>query len=359
MLAPWIISVYPTILTAKGVIAGLLAGRLGTALHIGTIYPRFTSNTRVFHNLFDAIIVVNLIASLLMSSISVIFGMFFWGIKIGNIIEIILNVIATMTLGLTISFITVYISFLSFRFGWDPDIVVYPVISSTADAIITIYYGLVITMSFLLSSLGRIIIVAIDIICLALVAITILRNIYEREFIKSIKEILLTLLIVAFLVNVTGTFLERISTIIEKRREIYTVYPVLIDMIGDVGSVIGSTATTRLALGLIDSTAKDLGRLKEHIFSSWFSSIIILTVLSAVSLTLNNMLKPPYFAELILILLIVDVIAIPLIIIISYLVSILTFRRGLDPDNFVIPIESSLSDNIATASLLLAILILR
>ena len=44
--APWIIAVYPTILSAKGTVGGLLAGRLGTSLHIGTIYPRFFGNTK-------------------------------------------------------------------------------------------------------------------------------------------------------------------------------------------------------------------------------------------------------------------------------------------------------------------------
>jgi len=36
-------------------------------------------------------------------------------------------------------------------------------------------------------------------------------------------------------------------------------------------------------------------------------------------------------------------------------VAILTYRRGWDSDNFVIPIESSLADSITTISLLLAL----
>ncbi|MEM3956489.1 MAG: hypothetical protein QW424_07080, partial [Candidatus Bathyarchaeia archaeon] len=103
MLSSWIIAIYPAILTAKGVIAGNLAGRLGTSLHVGTIYPRFTGNTKAFYNLFDTIVVVSLIVSLSMSSIAMVFGLLFWEIGIGNFIEIILNVTATMALGLTIS----------------------------------------------------------------------------------------------------------------------------------------------------------------------------------------------------------------------------------------------------------------
>jgi len=42
-------------------------------------------------------------------------------------------------------------------------------------------------------------------------------------------------------------------------------------------------------------------------------------------------------------------------VIIAYAVGILTYRKGWDPDNFVIPIESSLADTITTISLLVAL----
>ena len=38
---------------------------------------------------------------------------------------------------------------------------------------------------------------------------------------------------------------------------------------------------------------------------------------------------------------------------ISISVAVLTFRKGLDPDNFVIPIESSLADILTTISLVI------
>jgi cation transporter-like permease len=46
--AGWVIAVYPAILSAKGVIGGLLSGRLSTALHLGTIHPSFFGNTKSF-----------------------------------------------------------------------------------------------------------------------------------------------------------------------------------------------------------------------------------------------------------------------------------------------------------------------
>ena len=40
-LATWVIAIYPSILKGRGVINGILSGRLGTALHLGTIKPQF------------------------------------------------------------------------------------------------------------------------------------------------------------------------------------------------------------------------------------------------------------------------------------------------------------------------------
>jgi cation transporter-like permease len=41
--------------------------------------------------------------------------------------------------------------------------------------------------------------------------------------------------------------------------------------------------------------------------------------------------------------------------VIAYTVAIYTFRRGWNPDNFVIPIESSLADTLTTAAIIIAL----
>jgi cation transporter-like permease len=53
----------------------------------------------------------------------------------------------------------------------------------------------------------------------------------------------------------------------------------------------------------------------------------------------------------------VNILAASLIILVSYSVAILTYQKGLDPDNFEIPIESSLADSITTISLLVALVL--
>ena len=78
-LSPWAIALYPAIVSVKGVISGLLTGRLSTALHLGTVYPKFFGNTKSFYKLIEAMVVLTLATSATISVIAILFGTLFWG----------------------------------------------------------------------------------------------------------------------------------------------------------------------------------------------------------------------------------------------------------------------------------------
>jgi len=357
-LSPWIIAMYPAVLSAKGMIGGLLSGRLSTALHIGTISPRLFGNTRSFHKLYQAIIVVTLITSVTLSLISVVFGSLLWGISLVNVFDILAVVVATMTLGLSFTLVSIIIAFVTFKKGLDPDVLVYPIMSTVADLGITVCYIIVLNLFFLNGFAGKQFVLAVGLAQVLIVLFLFFRNVHEREFTKTIREALLTLVFVAFIVNVTGTVLSRISRIVEGRKEIFTVYPALIDTVGDVGSVIGSTATTKLALGLLTPSFKSLKKHAAQILGAWTASLVMFTVFSALSLLLNGVFGLDAFLSFSSLLLTSNLIAVAVIALISFTISILTYRRGLDPDNFVIPIESSLADSVTSVALLIVLLLM-
>jgi mgtE-like transporter len=76
------------------------------------------------------------------------------------------------------------------------------------------------------------------------------------------------------------------------------------------------------------------------------------------TLTFYGTLNVASLTNLLTILLISNVIAFTFIVIVSYGISILTFKRGLDPDNFVIPLQSSLADALTTVALFVTLLLL-
>ena len=356
-LSPWAIALYPAIISAKGVIEGLLSGRLSTALHLGTVYPRFFMNTKSFYKLIEAVIVLTLATSVAMSTISLVFGHLFWGITFADFPAILSVVVATMAIGLVLLLVTIKVAFISFKRGLDPDVVVYPVMSTVATIFITFCFIVTLNLFFCSNYLGRYIIVILGLFHVLLVLYIFPRNMREPEFIKTIRESLVALMFVAFIVNITGTILKGISDFVRDRKEIYTVYPALIGLVGDVGSVVGSTATTKLALGLLTPSLSSIRNHAKNIFSAWVASIAMFVVLAVSGLSIHGLFSLSAFSSLISILLIANVIAVTMIVLLSYAVSILTFQKGLDPGNFVIPIESSFAASVTSVALLMALLL--
>ena len=291
----------------------------------------------------------------MLALVASLFGIFFWGTTIVDSMAILGVVTATMAVSLVfISPVTVAVSVLSYRRGLDPDIIVYPVISTVADIIVTACYISVLSVFFSLSHTGYYLIGLLNLIFLCLVLYILFKDIREKEFVKTIRESFLTLVSVAFIVNVTGSFLYRITEVIGGRPEIYVVYPALIDTMGDVGSIVGSTATTKLALGMLKPSFASIRQHSTEIGGAWTASLAMFTLYSVISSLMQgvpvlNLLR---FTAM---LYATNIVAASCMILIAYAVGILTYRRGWDPDNFVIPIESSLADTITTISLLIVL----
>ena len=133
------------------------------------------------------------------------------------------------------------------------------------------------------------------------------------------------------------------------------VYPALIDTVGDVGSIIGSTVTTKLALGTIKPKFSSIKRQLTVVFSSWLASLVLFVCYALISSFANELTSLGGILQFVSQLLIANALAVAVMVCISYSIAIFTYKRGLNPDNFVIPIESSLADTVTTAAVLVAL----
>lgn len=349
---PWIIVLYPGIISLRGVIGGLFAGRLSTGLHLGTIPASLSgSNTKRFHLLWGSIIFLTFESSLLLGLVAVFFRMVSGSaLNILNVLTIFGTLVATMGLSiLVISPLTIAIAFSSFKKGLDPDIIVYPIESTMADILVTICYFIV--LNLLLSEIGLMIVTSVCIVFTGFVFGIFYRSRGETEFLRTLKESFYMMVVVAVIVNITGYVLSNISEFVGKKPQIYVVYPAIIDTMGDVGAIVGSTATTKLALGSLDSSVKSIRNHRIQIAAAWIASAAMFMIYALIS----SLYRPPSSVlealTFLFLLLSTNFFAGIIIIFISFSVAVLTFKKGLDPDNFVIPLESSLADAITTVSL--------
>jgi mgtE-like transporter len=349
---PWIIVLYPGVISLRGVIGGLFAGRLSTGLHLGTIPASLSgSNTKRFYLLWGSIIVLTFESSLLLGLVAVLFQMVSGSaLNILNVLTIFGTLFATMGLSiLVISPLTIAIAFSSFKKGLDPDIIVYPIESTIADILVTICYFTV--LSLLLSGIGLMIVILACVVFTGFVLGIFYRSRRETEFLRTLKESFYMIVVVAIMVNITGYVLSTISEFVGQKPKIYVVYPAIIDTMGDVGAIVGSTATTKLALGSLDSSVRSIRNHRIQIAAAWIASAAMFMIYALIS----SLYRPPSSVldalTFLFLLLATNFFAGIIIIFISFSVAILTFQKGLDPDNFVIPLESSLADAITTVSL--------
>lgn len=354
-LAPWTLALFPGILSIRGAIGGLFSGHLSTGLHLGTVKPRYTKNTREFYLLFYAIITLTLESSIVIGLVASFFNVFLWNASIIDCVSIIAVVTSTMGLSIIlISPITMAVSVLSFRHGLDPDITIYPVMATVADILVTLCYILELNVFFSLRPIGGHLIGLTSLIFLSLMIYIVSRNAREERFVKTIKEFFVVLTLVAFIVNFTGSLLNEIREVVGNRPEIFVAYPALISTVGAVGSIVGSTATTKLFLGMLKSSFSSIKQHLTEIGGAWIASMVMFMLYSVVASFASetstfNVLK------LTVQFIMTNILAVSAIVVVSYTVAILTYRRGWDSDNFVIPIESSLADSITTISLLVAL----
>jgi len=350
----WTLALLPGILSIRGAIGGLFSGRLSTGLHLGTVKPSYTENTREFYLFFYSIVTLTLESSVVVGLVASLFNVVLWEASIVDCVSIMVVAISTMGLSIVlISPITIAVSILSFRRGLDPDVIVYPVVATVADILVTLCYILELNI-FFSSPLGGYLIGLTSLIFLWAVLYIVFRNVKEASFVKTIEEFFVVLVLVAFIVNVTGSLLNEIREVVGNRSEIYVVYPALIDTVGSVGSIVGSTATTKLFLGVLKSSFSSIKEHLTEIGGAWMASMIMFTLYSAIS-SFTSGTAAFHLLRFTVQLVTTNILAVSVMVIVAYAVAIFTYRRGLDPDNFVIPIESSLADSITTVSLLAAL----
>lgn len=347
----WSVILYPGILCIRGAIGGVFSGNLTTGLHEGSIKPSFRKNTYKFRILVESITLSTFLGSLLISLFSYLSASFVIRDISRDFMSMILVSMSTMSLSiLTISPFTIVTAFLAYRRGLDPDTLVYPITSTIADIILTLVY--VITLRVYL--VDKTYIFFIDGVFFITVIFILIRDYEEKELISSLKENFIMLLLVSLIINVAGSTL---GEIVDKFNVegLYILYPALIDTVGDIGSIVGSVATTMLILGYARPNISLVVDNLENIMGAWSASLIMFLLYAFISFIVSPLAN---LLLLIYIVLSTNIIAVPLIVLISHLTAILTYRKGFNPDNFVIPVEASLSDTITTLSLLLSLLFL-
>ncbi len=144
----------------------------------------------------------------------------------------------------------------------------------------------------------------------------------------------------------SGTLLSNNKEILYTFPIILLVLPSLNSLIGDISTVLISRLTSHLYLGTLSPKIKVSDRLKQD-----FYGLLMTILLSLVALiSLGYLLGSATGIQIVNPLLIISIIIITILIlfglmfVLLFISSIFIFKKGKDPNNFLIPMVTSLAD---------------
>lgn len=166
---------------------------------------------------------------------------------------------------------------------------------------------------------------------------------------KIVKESTKVLIFTAILSTVGGIGLEYIQSNLVRLVPLLILLPGLNNMVGDFGIVISSRFTTMLYLGQIkrkgDLFSKQGYRLLKKIWGIAFLSAVYLSALAyAISLFKGGSFNLGFFIKLVSAIILITL---TLVVSLSFVLSMLglyLYKKGKDPNNYLIPIATSISD---------------
>ncbi len=342
-LRPWIIMMYPLVLSSRGAINGVLSGKIGTGLHTRLIEPNFRRNTRYYHSILASVMNLSLFSSILATFIIFIITFSIYRISINEIDEIFFSCLVANALSVIVMApFASGLGFLSYKKGLDPDIYLYPISATIADIWTTICY--VFTLGIILwfhNIYGQL----VYFFGILFIIITVSFNIIFRKdeaYWKTLKEASWMILAVIPISAISGISLSKVMIYIKNSPGLLSVYPALINTLGAAGAIFGSLSTTKLALGLIKTQLREIrGEFKDLIQIGIAVSFMYI-LYGAIAYYISGNLVSFVIIALSLIILF------PIIILLTFSIGIIAFIQGLDPDNFIIPIETTLTDCLLT-----------
>ncbi|NHJ40352.1 MAG: hypothetical protein FK731_10000 [Asgard group archaeon] len=366
----WILLVYGPLLAARGDIA-VLAGKLGTGLHLGTVKPSFRKNTPIYKSLVASTLTIAMLDAFLVGLITYIMNLLTFpdDLKILNPTLFFVIPIIVMAIAALISTqITSAVSFFVYKRGLNPDVYVIPVMSTTNNILITliyagtlkvlkpwstentveigekIYYGIAQGSEMIRSY------VAIIPAIVALVGIfyIILKNRKEHEYRKMMREALFAVFASALIGTVTGVTLTQGEVALEKYPQLLVAFPALIGTVVDQNAITANLLITDFSAGYVEAEIKSIR--KPSVFVKFLgigTGGIVVTILLA---TIGTFIKwgvittKWYVVLVIIVTVMANILAYLIVGSLIFVLSIVAFKREIDPDNFAIPLTACLAD---------------
>lgn len=342
---PALLILIPPAIDMRGNIFASLGSRLGTYLHTGEIDIDRKSGI-LNENIFSSFT--------LTFSMSFYLGFLVWvisryiGSEMSFVSIILISYLAGFLSAIIMVIFTFIVAFKAYRKGWNPDNVTSPLITLAGD---------VFTLPLLLFSFN--IVVKMDeiyqtilLLIFIFLTITSFYPLKMENFRRIVAESLPVFIICGLLSSFSGNILGSNSHILVNYATILVILPAFLEDGGAIGGILSARFSSALHTGEIR-----YGKIPKkvlHIFLNMhLIGVIVFPVIGIFGYLIGEFLSfDVSIFKIVLISFIAGELLIFIVNFLSFYISTLSFKLGINPDNIAIPILTSLMDFIGTACLI-------
>ena len=357
-LLPGLLVLIPAAVGMRGTIFGAIGARLGTSTHAG-LFEATLRRTSVLGQNIEVGILTTLSSSLYLAALARLMmaalsptrpSISFWDL-------VTISVVGGALGSIIILAVTIALSLLSHRRGWDLDAVSTPMVTALGDmaTLPTLFLATFIVRNDAANTVVATICAAAGVYA-AIKGFTTRNTAVRRIVLEMTGVILLTPL----LDILAGGLLQAREPALAFVPALYLLIPPFVSQAGALGGILSSRLTSKLQLGVI--TARGRPEAPALIDASLILAfgLVVFTLIGVVTVGLSNLtgLAHPGASTVIAGTLLAGVMALPITMVVAYYLAILTTRFGLDPDNQGVPIITSLMDLVGVACVLFAMSLL-
>lgn len=351
---PGLIILVPAAAGIRGNVFGALSSRLATMTRLGDFKFSRRITTPVGQNIAASIILSISSAFVLAIVAKVVSEAFGINDALRLVDFFAISIIGSIIPTIFVLLLTIALARQSNRRDWDLDNIGAPLVTAAGD-IVTIPSLL---MAAVFAERGAVTFVIAFLCAFVSLALLVFGITSKWDLIKQIVRQSMPVLLLGGSISILAglTLQGRLDSLAEFPLLIVLVPP-LLSMSGAIGSILSGRIATKLHLGVVRSDKFTLAPITEDITIVYLMAFPIFLCLSVVTLifgSIGDLIGPGVILTL-LIGVVAGIITTTFSNVIGYLTAISTYRFGMDPDNFAIPVVASTSDLIGTIVLMTTI----
>jgi mgtE-like transporter len=348
---PGLIVLIPAAVGMKGTIFGAIGARLGTANVAGLLEPTLERGGVLYRNVYVAI-VTTFSSALWLAVLSRLASAAFGGPSTSLWRLATISILGGAIGSAFILVITLGLSVLSYRRGWDLDSVSTPMVTALGD------------MTTLPSLFAATFLIKVDALAIPAAVICVAGAVYatvrsytvpDAAIRRIVLEMTATILVTPILDVLAGSLLHAREGQLVLVPVLLALIPPFVSQAGALGGIFASRITSKLQIGVI--TPRGLPEIPAFVDATIVSAlsvaVFVLIGLVAYGLgTATGLEGMPGLGTLLGGTLLSGLLVTPVTIVASYYLAVVTFRFRLDPDNQGVPIITSVMDLTGVAAVL-------